>query len=185
MLKTTDARGNRGMGTSMLLDDESPRHEGTCAYGSHDCDNRLDEVFEKHHLKTVEQDYSAPLPKQVSAIDRLRHVFVNELIPVVNELREKYASKGLNLQMNAERFLSGKREIVIEMQFDGIGMRYNGTVIEGVIAFNQTRYDIEDRSGLTASGAALRTRDLDADKFRTFLCDRIAHLVQQASKRHR
>ncbi|MCA9253122.1 MAG: hypothetical protein R3E58_17375 [Phycisphaerae bacterium] len=118
-------------------------------------------------------------------MDALRQLFVEELIPVVNELREKYAPKGLCLQMNAERFLDGKREIVISMQFDGIGMRYNGTVIDGAIAFSQTRFDEEDRSGLTASGAALRTRGLNADRFRAFICDRIAHLVQQASKRHR
>jgi len=150
-----------------------------------ECESRLDDIFERHEIQSHEQSISVPPPKQMSPIDALRRLFVDELIPVVNELREKYSPKGLCLQMNAERFLNGKREIVIEIQFDGIGMRYNGTVIDGAIAFSQTRFDDEDRSGLTASGAALRTRGLNADRFRAFLCDRIAHLVQQAGKRHR
>ena len=150
-----------------------------------ECEDRLDELFDRHELQTAEQDLPVPPSKELAPIDALRQLFIDELIPVVNELREKYTPKGLNLQMNAERFLGGKREIVIEIQFERVCMRYNGTVIDGAIAFSQTRYDDEDRSGLTASGAALRTRGLNAERFRAFLCDRIAHVVQQASKRRR
>lgn len=164
---------------------EAPRGASESLYKHRECESRLDEMFERHQMQASEPTESSPPPKELSPMDALRQLFVEELIPVVNELREKYAPKGLCLQMNAERFLDGKREIVISMQFDGIGMRYNGTVIDGAIAFSQTRFDEEDRSGLTASGAALRTRGLNADRFRAFICDRIAHLVQQASKRHR
>ncbi len=186
MLKMTNARIKKGRGTSMLMDDELPRNGNAYACNTRECESRLDEIFERHQFKAAECSLSAPPPpKLISPIDLLRQLFIDELIPVVNELREKYAPKGLNLQMNAERFLDGKREIVIEIQFDGIGMRYNGTVTNGAIAFNQTRFDTDDRGGLTASGAALRTRNLNAEKFRAFLCDRIAHLVQQAGKRRR
>lgn len=148
-------------------------------------EERLDQLFEQHRNQLVEQQIVQRPKDELSPLDKLRRLMLDELIPVANELREKYEANGLNLRMDAEQFLNGGREIVIEMQFDGIGMRYNGTAITGSIAFQQTRYDVGERSGLTASGTALRTRDLDAAKFRKFICDRIAHLVQQAGKRHR
>ncbi|GJM24663.1 MAG: hypothetical protein DHS20C16_10780 [Phycisphaerae bacterium] len=185
MLKVKSSRQEKRPGTNGLEQGDAPRSLEKFACKPLDCENRLDEVFERHQNHVAELSCPTQPPRQISPMDMLRKLFVNDLIPVVNELREKYSSKGLSLQMNAERFLDGKREVVIEMQFEGIGMRYNGTVIDGVIAFSQTRFDDEDRSGLTASGAALRTRGLNAERFRAFLCDRIAHLVQQASKRRR
>lgn len=148
-------------------------------------ESRLDDLFVQHETQVANELSTERPKKELSPLERLRQLFIDELIPVVNELREKYAANGLNLQMDVEQLLDGGRDIVIEIQFDGIGMRYNGTALNGAIAFQQTRYNVEDRSGLTASGTALRTRDLDAATFRTFICDRIAHLVQQARKRRR
>ena len=58
-----------------------------------------------------------------------------------------------------------------------------GTATDSAIAFRMTRYSDEDPAGLTASGPSLRTCDLDVDRFRTFVCDRIATLVQAALNR--
>jgi hypothetical protein len=185
MLKASGSRKTNSPDPFESGQDVAAQDSNEFACNTRECEDRLDDLFERHELQTAEQDLPVPPSRELSPIDALRQTFIDELIPVVNELREKYAPKGLNLQMNAERFLGGKREIVIEIQFERVGMRYNGTVIDGAIAFSQTRYDDEDRSGLTASGAALRTRGLNAERFRAFLCDRIAHVVQQASKRRR
>ncbi|NOX57402.1 MAG: hypothetical protein GXP29_00905 [Planctomycetes bacterium] len=190
MLKTTseDQQARTGTATS----DSGATDSGSAANGAVEqqnpqleVENRLDDLFQQHEKK-IHQEASMDQPlEELSPIDALRRLFVDELIPVTNELREKYAANGLKLQMNAGNFLDGGREIVVEIQFAGIAMRYDGTVTTGAIAFQQTRFDEGDRSGLTASGAALRTRDLDGMKFRKFLCDRIGRLVQQASKRQR
>jgi hypothetical protein len=120
--------------------------------------------------------------KRVDPLERLRELFSTRLAAVVVDLREKYGTSGVCLDMDAEKFLGGGRDLTITIEFAGQGARLDGTVTNGAIAFRLTRYLHSDRSGLTGSGPTLRTRDLTPDAFRAFLCERIAALVRSVLK---
>jgi hypothetical protein len=147
-------------------------------------ETKLDSLLEGHA-----RNRSLPAPSierpiaPISPLDRLRRLFETELIPTFEELRQKYERNGVKLQLTTDNFIAGGRDIRIVIEYDGSGMRYDGTVMSNAIAFQQTRFNEQDRSGLTASGPTLRTRDLDSNTFRAFVCDRIAALVQSEVQR--
>jgi len=145
-----------------------------------DSEARLDALLAQG-ARGEESESTVETPK-ADPLAQLRELFANKLTPVIDDLSKKYGASGVTLQLEADKFLSGGRSLSIIIEFAGQGTRLDGTVISGSIAFQQTRYLKSDRSGLTGSGPTLRTRDLDADIFRAFMCDRIAALVRSVLK---
>lgn len=151
------------------------------ARGGGEGESKLDALLEQHSRSEDDAAESDPAP--VTPLDRLRRLFDAELIPAFEELQNKYADKALKLTFDASRFLGGGRDITIEIEFAGAGIRLQGTVMPNLIAFQQTRYAEDDPAGLTASGPTLRTRDLTGETFRDFVCERIANLVHAVAQR--
>lgn len=114
----------------------------------------------------------------ISVLDRLRQLFEGEICGAFEDLREKYAVRGIALTLDVAPFLRGGVDIAITIEFRGAGLRLDGTVTPNVIAFRQTRYDPGNTAGLTGSGPTLRTRDLTATSFRDFVCERMSALLQ-------
>lgn len=122
---------------------------------------------------------------QFSPMDALRRRFITELIPAFGGLIEKYAANGVTLELDADHFVNGGRNLTITIQYEGSGTRLDGVVTDAAIAFTETRFSATDRGGVAASGPSLRTRDLSAHLFRDFVCRQIAPLVQSVLRRRR
>ena len=145
---------------------------------------KLDSLLDQHTRQEEEEKLRLQRSSQkLDPMDRIRELFENELMPAFDELREKYRDKEVSLELDALGLLRGGREIVIDVEYAGIGMRFDGTVMSNVIAFQLTQYSKQDPSGITASGPTLRIRDLTPDKFRDFTCQRIASLVHAVIQR--
>ena len=84
--------------------------------------------------------------------------------------------------MDAEKFLSGGVEILIEVKFDALGLRMEGTMTSEGIAFHETRV-ADDMLGVVTTGPMLRARHLTGQLFRDFICERVAQLVRSAARR--
>jgi len=146
-----------------------------------DSEARLDALLRQSRgSQDNPKDSSEKEAPPMVALIQFRELLVRELSPVVDDLCVKYAPSGVTLRMIADKIINGGRNLTIEIEYNAQGMRLDGTVRGSVIAFQQTRYSHTDRAGLTASGSTLRIRDLNADMFRAFLCDRIASLVRSA-----
>ena len=145
---------------------------------------KLDTLLEQHARKLREEE----LRKENNArkqdpMEDIRELFETELMPAFDNLREKYRANDISLELDALKLLQGGREIVIDIEYAGVGMRFDGTVMSNVIAFQLTRYSSQDPAGITASGPTLRVRGLTANRFRDFICQRIAALVQAVMQR--
>lgn len=116
------------------------------------------------------------------AIQALRRLAINELIPVFVELVEKYSKAGISMQMDASNFLEGGREIKFEFGVGEYRSQLLGTVTTEAVAFHETRYD-PDVQGELISGPMLRLRGLDGRAFRDFICERVALLIRAAMRR--
>ncbi len=116
------------------------------------------------------------------AIQALRRLAINELIPVFVELVEKYSKSGISMQMDASNFLEGGREIKFEFGVGEYRSNLLGTVTTEAVAFHETRYD-PDVQGELISGPMLRLRGLDGRVFRDFICERLALLIRAAMRR--
>lgn len=112
-------------------------------------------------------------------IQRLRELFVRELIPAFDELKEKYAASEVILDMEAASFLDGGREIVFQFQVGDYRTRLAGAVTSDAVAFHETRY-APDIEGELVSGPMLRLHRLDARAFKEFICERRAGLLKIA-----
>ena len=86
------------------------------------------------------------------------------------------------MQMDASNFLQGGREISFEFGIGKHRVKLQGTVTNEAIAFHETRYSPNVRGELM-SGPMLRTRNLDAQPFREFVCERLPVLLRQAMRR--
>ena len=115
-------------------------------------------------------------------IQSLRALTINELIPVFVELVEKYSRSGVSMQMDASNFLEGGREIKFEFGIGEYRTQLLGTVTSEAIAFHETRYTPDVRGELV-SGPMLRLRNLTAQTFRDFVCDRLSILLRGAMRR--
>jgi len=144
-----------------------------------DVERRLDALLNRR----VDPEPVVPAPEPSDPLSRLRSRFADSFVAIVDELRGKYVANGVDLSLDAADFLGGGRQFTITIEFSGHGMRLEATVTDSIVAFSQTRFTASDRAGLTASGPSLRTRDLSANDFRNFVCERIALLVQSALKR--
>jgi hypothetical protein len=96
---------------------------------------------------------------------------------VFHQLKEKYASAEIEMEMDATSFLHGGREISLIFGMGEFGTKLVGTVISEGIAFHETRYTPGLR-GQVLSGPMLRLRTLNADVFKDFVCERLAILLR-------
>ena len=119
---------------------------------------------------------------RISPLHRLRELTINELIPTFVELVEKYSKSGISLQMDASNFLEGGREMRFEFGIGEHRSQLLGTVTTEAIAFHETRYS-PDVHGEFISGPMLRLRHLDAEAFRSFICERLTVLLRDATRR--
>ncbi|RME39064.1 MAG: hypothetical protein D6788_06205 [Planctomycetota bacterium] len=93
----------------------------------------------------------------------------------------KYAPAGISMQMDASDFLEGGREIKFQFAMNGHHVHMHGTVTTEAVAFHETRSSPHVRGELL-SGPMLRLRGLDANRFRQFICERLARLVRDATR---
>lgn len=107
----------------------------------------------------------------------LRELFVKELIPAFDELKEKYAASEVILEMDASSFLGGGRGIVFQFQVGDCQTRLAGTVTYEAVAFHETT-SAPDMEGELASGPMLRLHRLNARTFKEFICERLAGLLK-------
>ncbi|MCB9850069.1 MAG: hypothetical protein H6817_05130 [Phycisphaerales bacterium] len=156
------------------------RHSQASETGVTDSEARLDALLRQTLTTPAVND----VPEQrEDPLDRVRRLFAVDLIPMFDQLRAKYAPSGVAMKLDADNFLNGGRDVIITIEYSDHGLRFHGTVTSNAIAFSQTRFTRSDTSGLTDSGPSLRTRDLDHDSFRDFVCARIAALVQSVMHR--
>lgn len=165
---------NRGVAKDVF---EAPESKSTRT-----AETALDSLFNSQESYETNAPDAAP---QFSPMDTLRRRFVTELIPAFDGLAEKYAAKGVILELDADHFINGGRNVNITIEYQSAGTRLDGVVTDAAIAFTETRFSTADRGGVSASGPSLRTRDLSAHLFRDFVCRQIAPLVQSALRRRR
>lgn len=142
----------------------------------------LDSLLEARQTSLAESSGQAPAALHSSGLDRVREKMRSELMPAFEDLRAKYADRGVLIAMDAEKFLSGGVEILIEVKFDKFGLRMEGTVTSEGIAFHETRV-ADDILGVVTTGPMLRGRHLTGQMFRDFICERVAQLVRSAARR--
>lgn len=141
-------------------------------------EEQLDGILELREKRQAQSDAPRIDPKQ-AAIEAFRQRMRDELIPVFEDLKEKYEATGIAMAMDASDLLAGGVNLVIEVTYEAYGMRMEGTVMPEGVAFHEARYSNRVRGVLT-TGPMLRTRSLTRERFREFLCDRISQLVRSA-----
>jgi hypothetical protein len=115
-------------------------------------------------------------------IHQFRQSLVTEYIPVFIELVEKYSRNGLSMQMDASNVLEGGRELKFEFALGEFRSQLHGTVTSEGVAFHEVKYSPDFHGELTA-GPMMRIRNLTADGFREFVCERLTHLTRMAMRR--
>lgn len=128
----------------------------------------------------------APRPREssegkIDPIENLRSQLINDFAPAFQELIDKYAPSGIALTLDASDFLAGGRLIKMSFKHGDHRTLLEGTVTSDMIAFLETRYS-PSCDGQLLRGPALRLRGLTVDKFREFVCQRLAMLLRQAIK---
>ncbi len=121
---------------------------------------------------------------EVSPIDALRERFLLEFVPIVEELDSRYAERGISVVIDVSDFLGGGRSIVIEITHNHNRHRVEGTVVDGAIAFTESRF-LENVPGTVTSGPRLRTRELNDAIFREFVYERMIQLVKAGAESKR
>ena len=151
-------------------------------HGEKSAEEKLDSLLTTHNREPGQEEAA---PKQaVSRLDDLRRSFREELIPAFEEIKQKYGTQGIKLDMDVSEFLEGRRKLAIEFSIKSHTVRLDGTVMETGIAFNEIR-SIGGTPGAICSGPMLRTRQLTPDQFREFICGRIALLVRSILRQKR
>ena len=144
-------------------------------------ESELDSLVTVFENRKKRKDHSAerdePDPIQV-----LREMTIHELAPIFSDLKEKYAARGIVMNMDASDFVDGGREVRFDFRLGEYCSKLLGTVTEEAIAFHETRH-APDLDGELASGPMLRLRNLTGDTFREFICERLAHLLRTALRR--
>jgi hypothetical protein len=153
-----------------------PQRSASGPVSSASVETTLDELLRLHQQRQADAA-RAQADSPTDPLEELRRRFRTELVPAIDELAEKYASRGVHLKMDVEDFLRGGSSLCIDIQFEHQGLVLTGTVIPSRIAFQETRYS-DDVAGAEMSGPALRTRDLSTGQFREFVCQRIGALVR-------
>lgn len=146
-------------------------------------ESQLDDLFEVQGTRHL--DESSGEAALFSRMDQLRRRFITDLIPAFDQIRQKYAEKGVMLELDADNFVNGGRKLTVTIEYEDAGTRLEGVVTSSAIAFTETRFSSSDRSGVAVSGPSLRIHDLNAHVFRDFVCRQIAPLVQAVLRRRR
>ena len=136
-------------------------------------------------LAAMHEQSQRPQSQPASPLDpiqSLRDQVLRELIPEFEELVEKYTRNGVSMQLDASNLLDGGREIKFEFAVGPHRSQLDGTVTSDAIAFHEVRY-APDIQGQLLAGPMLRLRLLNRDTFREFVCERLALVLKQASKR--
>ncbi|MCH7525909.1 MAG: hypothetical protein IID39_00595 [Planctomycetes bacterium] len=130
------------------------------------------------------RDQDKPVEKP-SPVQELRQRFGQHFVPSVEKLAQSLGKRGIVVQMDASDFLGGGRGILIDVRFEGRALQLEGTVLPDAIAFQETRFENETKSGggRISSGPMLRTRSLTAETFVKFLYERVIKLVQEVTRR--
>jgi len=135
-------------------------------------------------LSQYEERRSAPppsAPEKPDALAALRFLMTEQLIPVFNDLARKYAGQGLEMRLDAENLLKGGKEFTMEFHLDGSRAKLSAVVTTQTIAFHETR-SVKQVAGELTSAPALSLRELNADVFHRFLCERLKLLVRTAMR---
>ncbi len=149
--------------------------------GAKTTEGELDALLGSLHRQ--EQRTEAPAPSaKVDRIQLLRELVMNELIPAFVELVDKYAPRGISMDMDASNLLQGGREIRFEFRLADYRTQLAGTATSDPIAFQETRYH-PSRRGELVSGPMLSLRRLDANLFREFICERLTILARSAMRK--
>jgi len=147
-------------------------------------EDKLDALLATASKKPGAKEVPGTSDDPISPLDMLRQRLRTELIPAFQEIKEKYADRSIELNMDASDFLQGGRKLVIEFTIRPHSVRLDGTVMDTGIAFNEIRSN-GGTAGAISSGPMLRTRLLTPEKFREFICGRIALLVQSILRQRR
>lgn len=140
-------------------------------------DALLAKVEEKRQAKPHEQVEEPPDVIEIFR-NRLRQVYR----PVFQELHQKYAAKGLTLEMDADEFLGGGTALRFHFTYGDLAMELDGTVMRGGVAFYIVR-SVGQTQGAVVSGPLLRIRNLSPDDFRRFIVDHLSQLIRDALRR--
>lgn len=139
--------------------------------------------------KLVTRMDQAPNPRLDAAagfksdpVETLRVQIIDEFAPAFQELIDKYAPSGISLELDASDFLAGGRTLKMSFKHGEHRSLLEGTVTSDMVAFLETRYS-PCCDGQLLRGPALRLRGLTVDKFREFVCQRLAILLKLAIKR--
>ncbi|MEK6675663.1 MAG: hypothetical protein AABZ47_08420 [Planctomycetota bacterium] len=141
-------------------------------------ENELDSLISKITIGDENQVSGIKL----DPIEQLRERILREFTPILHELNAKYAPKGISIRMDASRLLQGGRELDFEFAAGDYRTRLHGTVTNEAIGFEQIRYTPQI-DGELDSGPLLRLRQLNADTFRAFVCERVVLLLKGALRR--
>jgi hypothetical protein len=167
----------------------APRIESGSAAGSahppvrKDAEKELDTLLELLKRRAEKAGADAAFPAaQRDPLQSLRELTVTQLVPVFSELVEKYSRAGITMQMDASNLLDGGREIKFEFGIGDFRSRLDGTATGEGIAFHQTRYS-PDCHGEFSAGPMLRLRNLTANGFREFICERLTLLLRLLLRR--
>ncbi len=160
-----------------LVHHTHPAGSATARSAEDELDSLIDSLRERQQESGGEEAVLKP-----DAVQALRKLTINELIPVFVELVEKYSKAGISMQMDASNFLEGGREIKFEFGIGEHRSQLLGTVTTEAVAFHETRYD-PDVKGELISGPMLRLRGLDGRAFRDFICERVGLLIRAAMRR--
>lgn len=128
------------------------------------------------------QQVDASLGLKADPVETLRAQVIDEFAPAFQELVDKYAPSGISLELDASDFLSGGRTIKMTFKHGEHRSMLEGTVTSDMVAFLETRYS-PSCDGQLLRGPALRLRGLTVEKFREFVCQRLAILLKLAIKR--
>ena len=137
-------------------------------------DALLDKVEEKRASQGFEQHDNEP-----DVVDVFRGLMRQVYMPIFETLREKYAPKGIAMELDADEFLGGGPSLRIKFAYGDLTMDLDGTVMRGGVAFYIVR-GVGNNKGAVVSGPMLRIRNLTAEDFREFIVDHLSQLIKDA-----
>jgi len=156
------------------------RHSSPPARNAPQVENELEDLlrqFEDFRQRAAAESE----PPKPDRIELLRTQMREELIPIFQSLARKYQPQGVNMRLDAAPFLNGGRELTIEFELTDWRATLRGTVTAEAIAFHERRTGPKVSGELT-SGPALPLRQLTAESFREFICNRLSILVRNAMR---
>jgi hypothetical protein len=145
-------------------------------------ERQLDELLARYDRQRSDA-VGTPAAEHTDRIDALRTLMREELVPAFHEVATKYTREDLTMEMDATNFLSGGRELTIQIVLGDWEMILNGMATTEGIAIQETRR-APHLSGDLNSGSLLRMNGLTPDTFRHFLVKRLARLLRTALRNH-